>query len=291
VKSAHLPAIALAAALALLALASSAQTPPKTPPPSGLTPAQTDERLKQLESRAEAAEKAAASAAMEKDYITRVQKQYESYYEKAFNTTMTVFGLISIIIAVISFFAGKFGLDFFDRRVHSAIDEASTKLRADITATIKTDLTNLRRENTSQTNELKNALTAQIAQTDQDLQVRSSFQFQAAQALAMAGAGRYAEAIESFRTALELYHSSKPQHLIATNYGVTTVNNIFTGLAKQYPGAFQEKAKEELANTLYDDLGGELASAALDIPWLPALIKERKQNLPKPPAPTPPQQP
>jgi len=72
----------LAAVLAFFSPALRSEQPQKA---SRTTP---EDRLKKLEERADAAEKAASSAVMEKDYITRTQKQYESYYQKAFNAQM-----------------------------------------------------------------------------------------------------------------------------------------------------------------------------------------------------------
>ena len=58
-----------------------------------------EDRLKKLEERADAAEKAASSAVMEKDYITRTQKQYESYYQEAFNAQMWTLGIMGLLLA------------------------------------------------------------------------------------------------------------------------------------------------------------------------------------------------
>jgi hypothetical protein len=287
VKSSHLPALVLCAALAFLELASLAQGPPKTTPRSVLTTAQTEERIKQLESRAEAAEKAAASAAMEKDYITRVQKQYESYYEKAFNTAITIFGLISVIIAVIAIVAGKLSLNFFDRRVQTAIAEASARLRTEITAAMNTELGKLRKENASQSEKLDTTLTAKITQLGQDLSDRSSFLFLLSQGLVMGTAQRFADANDSFRRALKLYQACKPRHVLSTEDGILTVRNLFVGLSKENPDTLLKRAEEELASPLYDDLDSELASAALQTSWLVPLVNERKRKPLTPPAPAP----
>lgn len=286
-KSSRLLALVLGAALAFLALASSPQAPPKSPPPSGVTPAQTEERIKQLEARADAAEKAAASAAMEKDYLARVQKQYESYYERAFNTMLGIVGIIALIIAVISWATARFSLDFFDRRVQAAV----TKAQEDVTATINIELGKLRNENAAQTKELDTALTAKIAQVDQDLKDRSTYQFCFAQALAAGADERFDDARISFREALKLYKAFKPRQLFKTTTGALVIRNIFVSIEKQHPDAHQERAKEELTDPLYNHLHDELAGAALEIPWLALLINERMQNSPTPPAPPPPPKP
>jgi hypothetical protein len=48
-----------------------------------------------------------------------------------------------------------------------------------------------------------------------------------------------------------------------------------------------DKAREELADSLYSDLDEELALAALQSPWLTPLVNERSPALPEPPAPEP----
>jgi len=67
----------LAAVLAFFSPALRSEQPQKA---SRTTP---EDRLKKLEERADAAEKAASSAVMEKDYITRTQKQYEFLLPKS----------------------------------------------------------------------------------------------------------------------------------------------------------------------------------------------------------------
>ncbi|HXM94717.1 MAG TPA: hypothetical protein VOA64_10780 [Candidatus Dormibacteraeota bacterium] len=62
-------------------------------------------------------EQKAASAAMEKDYITRIQKQYETCYEKAFNAQGSILTTLGIILTTLFFLAGRFGLRVFDRQM------------------------------------------------------------------------------------------------------------------------------------------------------------------------------
>src|SRR5713226_7453391 len=61
-----------------------AQQKPAPPPPHSQT--QLEDRVKELETRLNAAEQKAVSAAMEKDYILRTQNHYESYYKEVFST-------------------------------------------------------------------------------------------------------------------------------------------------------------------------------------------------------------
>jgi hypothetical protein len=62
--------------IVLLTLVFPALAQQKPAPPSPRPQTQLEDRVKELETRLNAAEQKAASAAMEKDYITRVQKQY-----------------------------------------------------------------------------------------------------------------------------------------------------------------------------------------------------------------------
>ena len=48
-----------------------------------------------------------------------------------------------------------------------------------------------------------------------------------------------------------------------------------------------DKAREEMADPLYNDLEEELALAALQLPWLTPLINERSPATPEPPVPEP----
>jgi hypothetical protein len=80
VISIHQRILVLAALLAIFSPSLRSEQPQKG---SRVT---LEDRLKKLEERADAAEKAASLAVMEKDYLTRTQKQYESYYQKVLNT-------------------------------------------------------------------------------------------------------------------------------------------------------------------------------------------------------------
>src|SRR5216684_1565241 len=101
--------IASIAVIVLLTPLSPAVVQQKPTPPSPNSQAQLEARVKDLEARLNAAEQKAASAAMEKDYITRVQKQYESYYEKAFNTQVTIVSVLALFITIVLAIAAKIG--------------------------------------------------------------------------------------------------------------------------------------------------------------------------------------
>src|SRR3981189_1276512 len=79
-----------------------------------------EDRLKKLEERADAAEKAASSAAMEKDYITRTQKQYESYYQKVLNTQTWTLGIMGLILTGVFVLVDRFSLKMIDEQTKNA---------------------------------------------------------------------------------------------------------------------------------------------------------------------------
>jgi hypothetical protein len=60
------------------------------------------------------------------------------------------------------------------------------------------------------------------------------------------------------------------------------MRNLFVQFVKEDEANFRENAKKELADEFYNDLGDELAHAAVDLNWLAPLLRERMQ------APSPP---
>src|SRR6266568_3041934 len=131
----------------------------KTATPAPNSQAQLEDRVKELETRLSAAEQKAASAAMEKDYITRIQKQYEAYYEKAFNTQVTIVSTLALFITIVLAIAAKFGFDTFDRRIDTALTEASAQLRTEFNQQLRTELDALRASNAERISGLEAALT------------------------------------------------------------------------------------------------------------------------------------
>src|SRR5208337_4502612 len=63
--------------------------------------------------------------------------------------------------------------------------------------------------------------------------------------------------------------------------------SLFEALRRKHGENYVERAREELADSLYNGLEEELALAALESPWLTPLINERSPALPEPPAPEP----
>src|SRR6202007_1375867 len=84
-----------------------------------------EDRLKKLEERADAAEKTASSAVIEKDYITRTQKQYESYYQKVLNTQIWTLGIMGLILTGGFVLVARFSLQMINEQAKTATSRGS----------------------------------------------------------------------------------------------------------------------------------------------------------------------
>jgi hypothetical protein len=250
----------------------------------GPHPAQED-RIKKLEERADEAEKAASAAAMEKDYIARTQKLYESYYQRTFNTQMWTLAIVGLLLIAVFGLVVRFSLNLFEQRTKLATADATAQMRNEHTRIVAKEVQKLWDSNAADTKKLKEALAAQIAMLEQNLKARSDFEMHFVQGIAGGMDASQDESVTTFRQALMAYKSCKPRNLMETKVGATTVRYIFEGMRKEHGENSAEKAREELADPLYNGLEEELALAALQSPWLTPLINERTPVAPEPPAP------
>lgn len=249
--------------------------------------ANQEDRLKKLEERADAAEKAAGSAVMEKDYLTRTQKQYESYYQKVLNTQMWTVGIIGLILTGVFVLVVRFSLKTIDQQTKNAAAEATVQMRNENARVLAKDIQKLWDSNATDVKKLRETLTAQFAELEQMLKDRSNFQMQFVQALTEGLDEHQGDSLLAFRAALRTYKSGKPRKLIEVKLGATIARAIFESLRKKHGENYLDKAREELADSLYSGLDEELALAALQSPWLAPLVNERTPALPEPPAPEP----
>ena len=269
----------LVAALVFLIPAVRSEQPQKASRPT------QEDRIKKLEERVDAAEETATSAAMEKDYITRTQKQYESYYQKVLNTQMWTLGVMGLILIGVFVLVARFSLKMIEEQTKTATAGATVQMRNEYARTLAKEIQKLWDSNAADFKILKETLTAQIAELERNVRDRSDFQMHFVQALAGGTDERHADSLVSFRNALSTYKSGKPQQLIEAKFGAIAVRSIFESLEKTQPESYVEKAREELADPLYNGLEEELALAALQTPWLTALINERRPAAPEPPKP------
>ena len=266
--------VVLAVALAFLAPAVRAEQSQKASRTS------QDDRIKKLEERADAAEKAAGSAAMEKDYITRTQKQYESYYERVLNTEMWTLGIMGVILTGVFVLVARLSLKMIEQQTKNVTAGATVQMRNEYARSMAKEVQKLWDSNSADSKKLKEGLTAQIAELEQKLEERSEFQMQFVQALAEGVKENHGESVRMFRDALSAYKSGKARKLIEIKVGATAARAIFGSLQRVHGDNYVDKAREELAGALYDGLEEELAIAALQLTWLTPLINERR-----PPAP------
>jgi hypothetical protein len=243
-----------------------------------------EDRLKKLEERADASEKAASSAGMEKDYITRTQKQYESYYQRVLNTQMWTLGIMGLILTGVFVLVARFSLKMIDEQTKTATAGATVQMRNEYARALAKEVQKLWDSNAADVKKLKETLTAQFAELEQNLKDRSDFQMQFVQALAEGLDERQGDSLLTCRNSLRTYKSGKPRNLIEAKVGATTARSIFESLRRKHGENYVDKAREELADSFYNDLEEELALAALQSPWLTPLINERSPAPPEPPA-------
>jgi len=241
-----------------------------------------EDRIKKLEEQADDIEKAASSAAMEKDYITRTQKAYESYYEKVLHTQMWTLGIAGLILTAVFVFAVRFSLNSINERAKMAMADATTQTRNEFARTVAKEVQKLWDSNAADVRKLKEGLTAQMTELEKNLKDRSDFQSQFVQGLAEGFEERHADSLATFRKALRTYKAGKAQNLIETRFGATTARYIFELLRKEHGENYVKKTGEELADPLYNELEEELAVAALQTPWLTPFINEKKLADPEP---------
>jgi hypothetical protein len=270
---------------AILALASPAAL--RSEQPQKASHVTQEDRVKKLEERADAAEKVAISAAMEQDYITRTQKQYESYYQKVLNTQMWTMAIMGLILTGVFVLVARFSLKLIDEQTKTATAGATVQMRNEYARALAKDVQKLWDSNAADVKKLKEMQTAQFAELQQDLKDRSDFQMQFVQALSEDLGQRQGDSLPTFRNALRTYKSGKSRNLIEAKLGATTARSIFESLRSQHGENYLDKAREELADSLYNGLEEELALAALQSSWLTPLINERTPAVPEPPAPEP----
>jgi hypothetical protein len=269
--------LVLAAALAFLSPALRAEQSQKS------SRATQEDRIKKLEERADAAEKAASAAAMEKDYIARAQKLYESYYEKTFSKELWTLAIVGLILTAVFGIVARFSLNLFEQRTKLATADATAQVRNEYARILAKEAQKRSVSNAADTKKLRDALTMKTVELEQNLKDRSDFQIRFVQGLIAGTEERHGNTVVTFRQALRTYKSSKPRNLFETELGAATVKFVFEALQEKHGETYVEEGRVELADALYDGLEEELALAALHIPWLTPLINERSPATPEPP--------
>lgn len=219
--------LALGVLLAGVTAAASLTPAQKSAPPKPTEQQKLKERVDALESQLRETQAKADRAAMEKDYITRVQKQYETYYEKAFNSQMWTLGIMGIILTAVFGLTAKFGLDIFDRRIQDSLHDASTQLETKFDQKLADELQKLKDSNAAEMERLKEAVEKTINELARDVRTRSNYQFHFSQALALGAADELGRAGFQFRLALAAYKIGKPGNILSKDSAVPVLKNIF----------------------------------------------------------------
>jgi len=213
---------------------------------------------------------------MEKDYITRVQKQYETYYKEVLSTQNWTLGIFGFILTAVFFLAGRFGLSIFDRQIDLALRETSAQLRTEFTQLLEKQTQALRDANDARLKALEDGLTKKITEQEQDLKAQADYQFQFAQGLGFLVNERWGPAIKHFRMALFIYKAGQSRNIFKKFQGNRTTANIFRAIRKHDEEKFEEAAKKELKLDVYNGLEDELDFAATEVPDLAPLVIERQ---------------
>jgi hypothetical protein len=174
-----------------------------------------------------------------------------------------------------------------DEQTKTATAGATVQMRNEYARALAKEVQKLWDSNAADVKNLKETLTAQFAELGLNLKDRSDFQMQFVQALAEDLDERPGDSLLAFRNALRTYRSGKPRHLIEAKLGATAARYLFESLRRKHGENYVDKAREELADSLYSGLEEELALAALQSPWLTPLLNERRPAAPEPPAPEP----
>jgi len=276
-KPTYLLALGVFLTSVVAALPTGAQKPA---PPQPTEQQKLKERVDAHDSDIRALKEKADGAAIEKDYIERTQKDTEKYYERAFETQVKFLDWIVILVAAVPLLVGLLSFRAIDRRIQDRLRHASTQLRTEFNQRLDERFAELAKKNADQTEELEGALTKRVQQATQDLTIKDNFQFQFVQGLTMLSDGRFDLARTHFRLAVAAYKNGKPRRLLRPAQGVRALLNIFVAFHREDQNTQQQKAKTEVASPFYDDLHAELAEAALELTWLAAPVKERKETTP-----------
>ena len=243
----------------------------KPAPPQPTEQQKLKERVDALESQLKESQAKADRAAMEKDYIERIQKEVNAYYERAFATQIAIVSIAALFLAA----AGAFGVN---NLVQSKLTAASATLREEFSKALDDRFAQLETSHAAHLKELEGNLQERISSMGEDLDIRSKFSSWSLQGMAMLGVHQNDDAVNSFRKALNHHVRGKDRRLFSPKGGVPIIANLLLALKRMNPNQFEQAAKKELADPLYDELEVELAIAALEKPELASLIRDRNAS-------------
>ena len=166
------------------------------------------------------------------EYILRVQKQYEEYYEKALDTQVYTISAIGIILTVLVAFAGRFSFQIFDRQIDYTVRGVAAELRRSFEEKLEGELKILEEKNTHQVSSTVDQLREKITHTIQDMEYENNVRREFDSGLIFAALDQFEDSVGSFRNALELYAANRARGVVTKERGATCISNLFRSLKK-----------------------------------------------------------
>src|SRR5260370_2329629 len=188
---------------------------------------------------------------MEKDYIPRVQKQYETYYKEVLSTQTWTLAIFGFILTAVFALAAKFSMNIFDIRTKSALDAALAQVEKKFGEQVQKEIETMRKQTSTQLKTLEDGLTKRINEQEQGLKMRSDYQLQFAQGLSFHLSRAWNGAIKHYRLALTNHKKGKPRGIFETLDGGRAAPNLFRAMLDADTATFHEPANKELELTLY----------------------------------------
>jgi hypothetical protein len=282
--------------LALVAITTTTPAKPQQQKPAAQpTQAQLQQQIEELKKRLDDAELKAKSTDLDKDYIIRVQKQYEAYYEKVLSTQTTTVTIAGILITVLLALAARVGFNTFERLTQSAIREATSQVRSEFataTAQLRTDtavalgteVESLKEANATNMQALSDKLTTQMNTLDEQVEARTSYFLALDAASAMAEPHTTEASIAMTRTAIETYKQHKGQAPFSPKMGDLAIRQLLYFLKSRRPQDFPDAVRNELRSNyaLFQGLDAEMTEAFLRHQALLPVFQEWREGKLKP---------
>jgi BMFP domain-containing protein YqiC len=248
----------------------------QNPSPVSGTQKEQQDRLAQLESRVKALEDREQQAVgfHDTDYVLKLEKLYESYYERAFQAQKDTVWAVGLIFTFILAVAGFFSFTVFERKVEFAVADAARQLRAEFDSRMRQELLDLDR---AIQDKLGQALQGQKESVDaliREVKQRISYDLQFSQGLTFGMAKKHEAGRRHYSLAIDRYLENKAG-MVPKDYCATALANLFREIYFMHEDAgFVKAAKEELTKERYKGLGEELALAAVKLTRLGPILRE-----------------
>jgi hypothetical protein len=140
---------------------------------------------------------------------------------------MWTLGIMGLLLTGVYVFVVRFSLKMIDEQTKTATAGATVQMRNEYGRALAKEVQKLWDSNSADVKKLKETLTAQFAELEQNLKDRSDFQMQFLQALTEGLDERQGDSLLTFRNALRTCKSGKPRNLIEAKVGATTARSIF----------------------------------------------------------------